>query len=91
MTTCMQHSLNVCLTWVAQQTGANTLLSIFAGFRIGRKTNIDLAGEVNFPLALPDEKNWSIVNLGTNSFGQGVATTPLQMITAVSSLANDGK
>ncbi|BCY19179.1 MAG: penicillin-binding protein 2 [Chloroflexi bacterium] len=91
MTTCMQHSLNVCLTWVAQQTGATRFYQYLQAFGIGRKTNIDLAGEVNFPLALPDEKNWSIVNLGTNSFGQGVATTPLQMITAVSSLANDGK
>jgi cell division protein FtsI/penicillin-binding protein 2 len=91
MTTCMQHSLNVCLTWVAQQTGATRFYQYMQAFGIGRKTNIDLAGEVNFPLALPDEKNWSIVNLGTNSFGQGVAATPLQMIAAVSSLANDGK
>jgi len=31
------------------------------------------------------------VNLGTNSFGQGVAVTPIQMVEAVSAIANDGK
>jgi cell division protein FtsI/penicillin-binding protein 2 len=91
MTTCMQHSLNVCLTWVAQQLGPTRFYQYLQAFGIGRKTNIDLAGEVNFPLALPGDGNWYPINLGTNSFGQGVAATPLQMITAVSALANDGK
>ncbi len=91
MTTCMQHSLNVCLTWVAQQLGPTRFYQYMQAFGIGRKTNIDLAGEVNFPLALPGDGNWYPINLGTNSFGQGVAATPLQMITAVSALANDGK
>ena len=31
---CMQHSLNVCLTWVAIQLGADELLSLHAGFRL---------------------------------------------------------
>lgn len=91
MTTCMQHSLNVCLTWVAQQLGPTRFYEYLQAFGIGRKTNIDLAGEVNFPLALPGDGNWYPINLGTNSFGQGVAATPLQMITAASALANDGK
>lgn len=91
MTTCMQHSLNVCLTWVAQQLGPTRFYQYLQAFGIGRKTNIDLAGEVNFPLALPGDGNWYPINLGTNSFGQGVAATPLQMITAASALANDGK
>jgi cell division protein FtsI/penicillin-binding protein 2 len=91
MTTCMQHSLNVCLTWVAQQLGPTRFYQYLQAFGIGRKTNIDLAGEVNFPLALPGDGNWYPINLGTNSYGQGVAATPLQMITAVSALANDGK
>jgi cell division protein FtsI/penicillin-binding protein 2 len=34
---------------------------------------------------------WYPVNLGTNSFGQGVAVTPVQLLMAASSLANDGK
>ncbi|HEX7556972.1 MAG TPA: penicillin-binding transpeptidase domain-containing protein, partial [Leptolinea sp.] len=58
MTTCMQHSLNVCLTWVAQQLGPTRFYQYLQAFGIGRKTNIDLAGEVNFPLALPGDGNW---------------------------------
>lgn len=34
---------------------------------------------------------WYEVNLATNSFGQGVAVTPIQMVMAASSIANDGK
>lgn len=91
MTTCMQHSLNVCLTWVATQLGPTRFYEYMKAFGIDRKTNIDLAGEVVWPLALPGDSTWYPVNLGTNSFGQGVAATPIQMTTAASALANDGK
>ena len=36
----------------------------------------------------PDQ--WSEAILASNSFGQGIATTPLQMVAAVSAVANDG-
>lgn len=91
MTTCMQHSLNVCLTWIAIQTGSTRFYQYLEAFGLDHKTNIDLAGEAIWPLALPGDATWSTVNLGTNSFGQGIALTPIQMTTAVASLANDGK
>jgi cell division protein FtsI/penicillin-binding protein 2 len=40
---------------------------------------------------VPGDSGWYEVNLGTNSFGQGIATTPLQMITAIGAVANHGK
>jgi cell division protein FtsI/penicillin-binding protein 2 len=58
-------------------------------FGIGHLTGIDLSGEVNWPLSVAGDPNWYPVNLGTNSFGQGVATTPIQMITAISAVANN--
>jgi cell division protein FtsI/penicillin-binding protein 2 len=91
MTTCMQHSLNVCLTWIAEQLGPTRFYQYMKAFGLDRKTNIDLAGEVSWPLALPGDSNWYPVNLGTNSFGQGIAATPVQMITAVAAMANEGK
>lgn len=88
---CLQHSLNVCLAWIATEIGPSTFYTYMKNFGIGHKTGVDLAGEVNWPLRIAGDKNWYPVNLATNSFGQGVATTPLQMITAASAIANQGK
>ena len=59
-------------------------------FGIGRLTGIDLEGEQAGTMATPGDANWSESNLATNSFGQGIAVTPLQMITAASAIANGG-
>ena len=47
---CMQHSLNVCLSWVSSQIGAETFYSYLQAFGFGRPTGIDLAGEAYYPL-----------------------------------------
>lgn len=91
MTGCMQHSLNVCLAWVATELGPTQFYEYLDKFGIGKYTGIDLAGEQVYPLSLPGDPNWYPINLGTNAFGQGVATTPIQMITAIAAMANDGK
>ncbi len=91
MTGCMQHSLNVCLAWTATQMGPTTFYTYIQNFGLGKYTGIDLAGEQVYPLSLPGDQNWYPVNLGTNAFGQGVAATPIQMITAIAAVANDGK
>jgi len=88
MTGCLQHSLNVCLTWVAEQLGTTRFYDYLQAFGIGHRTNVDLEGEANYPLTLPGDSNWYTVNLGTNSFGQGLSVTPIQMIQAVSAIAN---
>jgi cell division protein FtsI/penicillin-binding protein 2 len=91
MVGCLQHSLNVCLTWVADQEGNNNFYNYMQRFGIGHPTGIDLAGEASGRLKLPGDDDWYQVDLGTNSFGQGVAVTPIQMVMAASSVANDGK
>jgi cell division protein FtsI/penicillin-binding protein 2 len=88
---CMQHSLNVCLSWIATQLKEDRFYDYLERFGIGHRTNIDLAGEVVYPLSVPGDPTWYTINLATNSFGQGLAVTPIQMITAASSIANDGK
>lgn len=85
---CMAHSLNVCLTWVATQVGAGTFYQYLQNFGLGRITGIDLAGEAPGRLKLPGDTDWYEAELGTNSFGQGVAVTPIQMVMAISSVAN---
>ncbi|HSV86540.1 MAG TPA: penicillin-binding protein 2 [Levilinea sp.] len=88
---CMQHSLNVCLAWMAVEMGPATFYEYLHAFGISRRTNIDLGGEVKFPLPLPGDSYWADINLATNSFGQGLSTTPIQMVAAISAIANDGK
>lgn len=91
MTTCLQLSLNVCLAWVATQMGNDTFYAAMQRFGLGHTTGVDLAGEVPGRLKLPGDEDWKPVELGTNSFGQGVAVTPIQMITAAAAIANDGQ
>jgi cell division protein FtsI/penicillin-binding protein 2 len=88
---CLQHSLNVCLTWVAMQLGNDKFYDYMQKFGIGHRTGVDLAEEVPGRLKIPGDEDWYEVELGTNSFGQGVAVTPIQMVTAIGAVANGGK
>ena len=85
---CMQHSLNVCLTWVAMQLGAGDFYAYMQDFGFGRLTGIDLAFETAGRLKIPGDNDWYEAELGTNSFGQGIAVTPVQMVMAISAVAN---
>ncbi len=88
---CMQHSLNVCLAWIASKTGAKDFYSYMQAFGIGHLSGIDLAGEVQGRLKTPGDGDWYDADLGTNAFGQGVSATPIQMAAAASAIANEGK
>lgn len=88
---CLQHSLNVCLAWVATQMGAQNFYGYMNRFGFGRLTGVDLAGEAAGRLKVPGDSDWYPVDLATNAFGQGVAATPMQMMMAASSVANDGR
>lgn len=88
---CLQHSLNVCLAWIASETGAKDFYTYLNSFGIGHLTGVDLAGEVQGRLKIPGDADWYDADLGTNSFGQGVSATPLQMSIAASAIANGGK
>lgn len=90
MTQVLVQSLNVGAATVSLKMGPSDFYSMFRAFGIGRPTGIDLQGEASGTLHIPGDEDWSESNLGTNSFGQGVAVTPLQMLTAISAIANDG-
>lgn len=88
---CMQHSLNVCLAWVSDQMGAQIFYSYLQDFGFGLPTGIELDSEVSGHLKLPGDSDWYEADLGTNAFGQGISVTPVQMLMALSAVANDGK
>ena len=91
MVGCFQHSLNVCMARLADLMGEKTFYTYLQRFGIGHPTGIDISYEANGRLKNPTDDDWYKVDLGTNSFGQGVAVSPIQMMTAASALANDGK
>jgi cell division protein FtsI/penicillin-binding protein 2 len=87
---CMRHSLNVCLASLSTQMGPTTFYNYLQAFGIGHLINVDLDAEVPGRLKLPGDPDWFESDLGTNAFGQGVAVTPLQLVSAVSAVANNG-
>lgn len=91
VTDILVESLNVGAAWLSTQMGPDVFYRYVQAFGIGQPTRVDLAAEISGQLWLPDDyEHWHDSNLGTNAFGQGVAVTPLQMITAVATVANDG-
>jgi cell division protein FtsI/penicillin-binding protein 2 len=91
MTECMQHSLNVCLAYVAsEKLEAPLFYQYLKDFGIGQLTGVDLEGEVAGSLRTPRHPDWTESDLGTNAFGQGVSVTPLQLITAIAAVPNRG-
>jgi cell division protein FtsI/penicillin-binding protein 2 len=89
-TTALAKSLNIGMATIALEMGQERFYTGIRSFGIGQRTAVDLPGEEAGILNVPGDPNWSESNLATNSYGQGVSVTPLQMITAVSAIANDG-
>ena len=90
-TEALARSLNVVTAQVAQELGARDFYRYVHRFGFGEATEIDLAGEIRGALKSPGNPEWSRSDLGTNSFGQGVAVTPIQMVNAVAAIANGGR
>jgi len=89
MTEVIQHSDNTGMIFVAQKLRVNGMINYLGKFGMGNATGIDLQGEVT-PFLRP-ENQWYPVDLATTGFGQGISVTPIEMLTAISAIANDGK
>ena len=91
VTQILQRSLNTGAVWMSRQIGEENFYAYVRKFGIGQATGIGLDGEQDGLVRDNNDPNWSEVDLATNSFGQGIALTPLQVITAIGSFANGGK
>ena len=89
MTEVLEKSLNTGAVFVEERLGKKRFRDYLEKFRIGRATGIDLAGEAEGNITNILETNRDI-NFATAAFGQGIATTPLGLLTAFSALANGG-
>ena len=88
VTEILQHSSNVGTTKIAFDLTYPKLKETLKKFKIGDKTGIELSGESRG--IFNDEENVSPLSLSNISFGQGVATTGIQMLAAYSALSNGG-
>lgn len=90
------YSRNVVAAKVALELGEDTLSSSAALYEMwsrlgyGAPTGIDLAGEVGGIVRDPAVTPWREIDLANAAFGQGVAVTPIQLVTAYAALANGG-
>lgn len=81
------NSCNVAMVQLVQRIGATRFWAGLDAFGITERTGVDYPGEGSNIL---QDENGGPVELATMSYGQGIAVTPVSLVTAVSSLANDG-
>ncbi len=89
MTDVIKHSDNIGMVYVGSMLGTGRLLSYLHKFGIGDTTGIDLQGEVAQELR-PQNQYYSL-DAATLTFGQGISVTPIELLSAFASIANDGK
>ena len=84
----LMNSCNPVFIGLGQKLGVQTYYKYLNKFKLLEKTGIDLPGEAN-SIFLAEEKAGP-VELATISFGQRFEITPIQLVTAVSAIANGG-
>lgn len=84
----MKLSSNVVLAQVGMDLGLENFYTYLKAFGFGEKTRIDIAGEESGLLVPQDQAR--DIDLATMSFGQANLVTPIQLLSAVSTVANGG-
>ena len=86
----MKQSINTCFAMIGLDLGIDRLNKYVRRFGFGELTGIELPGEEVGLLMDPLERPVYDSDIATMSIGQSIAVTPLQLITAMSAIANDG-
>jgi len=84
----LENSCNPGFVELGTRLGKERFMKYIKGFGFGELTGIDLPGEAR---GILDPSKVGPVELATITFGQGISVTPIQIITALSTIANDGK
>ena len=89
MTQVLEKSLNTGAIFAQQELGKKKFREYLEAFQLDSITGVDLSGEATNNI--DNIKNTSRdINFATASFGQGIAFTPLRLLTSFSAIANDG-
>ena len=88
----LMNSCNVAMMQISMKMGASNFYDYFEAFGMTQKTGIDLPGEANNKTLFYDKEALTKTpsNLAVESFGQRFQVTPIQMITMVSAIVDDG-
>ncbi|MGC8779866.1 MAG: peptidoglycan D,D-transpeptidase FtsI family protein [Anaerolineae bacterium] len=86
----LAKSINVVTARICLDMGADTFYRYVRQFGFGSLTEVDLNLEDAGFLKEPGNPYWSRFDQATNSFGQALLVTPLQMVNAVATIANGG-
>lgn len=84
----IKYSSNIGAVKVGEKVGPENLYRTFRDFGFGEKTGIDSPGETTGSLS--HYRSWSNIDTGAISFGHGISVSAIQMVSAVSAIANDG-
>jgi len=84
----LKYSSNIGIVKVAEMLGKEKFYKYITEFGFGSKTGLNLPGEVRGILRNPAK--WRRVDFATMAFGQGISVTAIQLITAMSAIANKG-
>lgn len=85
----IQHSDNIGMVFVAKTLGLDKMLTYIDRYGITKTTGIDIEGEA--VSTIKPKESWYEVDLATTGFGQGISVTPIGLLSAFSSIANNGK
>ncbi|ORT99237.1 Cell division protein FtsI (Peptidoglycan synthetase) [Anaerovibrio sp. JC8] len=84
----VKNSINTCFAMIGQILTGEKLNEYARKFGFGEPTGVELPGEASGMLFETDKMLDS--DIATMSIGQSIAVTPLQLVTAMSAIANDG-
>lgn len=85
----VQNSCNVGFVNVGLKLGKDPFYKYLRSFGFGQTTDIDLPGEAKGIMIDPGQVK--PINIATMAMGQSIAVTPIQLLTAVAAVANDGQ
>ncbi|MFQ5834785.1 MAG: peptidoglycan D,D-transpeptidase FtsI family protein [bacterium] len=89
VTEIFENSSNVGVIELASRMKKEKFYEYIRLFGFGSRTRVDLSGEAKGIVRSP--LDWSLTDLPAISIGQGIAVTPIQMVTAFGALVNGGK
>lgn len=84
------HSSNIGAAKLGMKLGEQRFYEYVRSFGFGERTGINLPGEVSGIVHSPKSAGWNKLTLTRMPIGQGVCVTPIQMVSAMSAIANGG-